>query len=176
MAHRRLFGGVESEVSLPITPMLDMAFQLLAFFVFTFNPSALEEGAIDLNLPATGMEKAAAPDQVKAPDSDTELPKDVDVTVRVTTPLNSPGDINQIMVEYQRPAAKVVIPGDTPSEMVENLRKHLSEKHGTLQNQDDIKIEADAKLKNGPLLRVVDACTLKGAGFKKVSFAPPPSS
>ena len=30
--------------------------------------------------------------------------------------------------------------------------------------------------KNGPLMRVVDACTLKGAGFKKVSFAPPPSS
>ena len=36
----------------PVTPMLDMAFQLLAFFVLTFQaPSA--ETHLDLDLPAT---------------------------------------------------------------------------------------------------------------------------
>ena len=31
-----------AEVELPITPMLDMAFQLLVFFIFTYHPSSLE--------------------------------------------------------------------------------------------------------------------------------------
>jgi biopolymer transport protein ExbD len=172
---RRRVPRLESEVTLPITPMLDMAFQLLAFFVFTFNPSALEEGAIDLNLPAAGMEKAPTIEQVQSPDADVELPKDVDVTVRVRTQAGGRGEITGIEVEYLRPAAKVVIEGNDEDEFIKNLRNHLTEKHASLVNKDDIKIEAAANLKNGRLLKVVDACTLKGAGFKKVSFAPPPS-
>lgn len=39
------------EPDLPITPMLDMSFQLLAFFILTFNP-APTEGQIALSLPA----------------------------------------------------------------------------------------------------------------------------
>ncbi len=38
MARRSL----ASEVDVPITPMLDMAFQLLTFFVMTFNPTPVE--------------------------------------------------------------------------------------------------------------------------------------
>src|SRR5262245_49409861 len=38
-------------VSLPITPMLDMAFQLLMFFLFTWNAAA-HEGQIHVVLPA----------------------------------------------------------------------------------------------------------------------------
>src|SRR5947207_2085199 len=41
------------EVELPITPMLDMAFQLLTFFLFTYHPSALE-GQMELALPVIG--------------------------------------------------------------------------------------------------------------------------
>ena len=44
----------------PVTPMLDMAFQLLAFFVLTFQaPSA--ETHLDLHLPATPAALPAAP-------------------------------------------------------------------------------------------------------------------
>ena len=44
--------GPPDEVFFPVTPMLDMAFQLLAFFVLTFKaPTA--ETHIDLHLPAT---------------------------------------------------------------------------------------------------------------------------
>ena len=38
------------EPDLPITPMLDMSFQLLAFFIMTFKP-ADTEGQIALTLP-----------------------------------------------------------------------------------------------------------------------------
>jgi biopolymer transport protein ExbD len=46
--------GPPDEVQFPVTPMLDMAFQLLAFFVLTFQaPSA--ETHLDLDLPATPL-------------------------------------------------------------------------------------------------------------------------
>ncbi len=37
-----------AEVELPVTPMLDMAFQLLAFFVFAYHPPSAEEGQIPM--------------------------------------------------------------------------------------------------------------------------------
>ena len=40
MHHKKPEAG--SEVTLPITPMLDMSFQILSFFIMTYHPSALE--------------------------------------------------------------------------------------------------------------------------------------
>lgn len=52
LSHTRKRTGTEHvEPDLPITPMLDMAFQLLAFFILTFKPSPTE-GQILLALPA----------------------------------------------------------------------------------------------------------------------------
>ena len=47
------------EVAFPATPMLDMAFQLLAFFIFTFKPPSAETH-LDLDLPATPVALPAA--------------------------------------------------------------------------------------------------------------------
>jgi biopolymer transport protein ExbD len=44
MSKRHIKGDPVPEVSLPITPMLDMTFQLLFFFILTFNPNRLIEG------------------------------------------------------------------------------------------------------------------------------------
>jgi len=46
--HRATTDFVEPD--LPITPMLDMSFQLMAFFIFTFRP-APTEGQIAMSLP-----------------------------------------------------------------------------------------------------------------------------
>lgn len=50
------------EISIPITPMLDMAFQLLTFFILTFHPMP-SEGQFSMNLlpasPATDMKASA---------------------------------------------------------------------------------------------------------------------
>jgi hypothetical protein len=50
------------EPDLPITPMLDMSFQLLAFFIMTFKP-APTEGQIAMSLPPAeeGNENSSAP-------------------------------------------------------------------------------------------------------------------
>ena len=47
-------------VELPITPMLDMSFQLMAFFIFTFRP-APTEGQIAMSLPEIKGGSDAAP-------------------------------------------------------------------------------------------------------------------
>ncbi|MBP3958738.1 biopolymer transporter ExbD [Gemmata sp. G18] len=53
------------EPDLPITPMLDMSFQLLAFFIMTFKP-APTEGQIMLSLPKQdGGGQMGVPDPLK---------------------------------------------------------------------------------------------------------------
>ena len=58
---KRHKGGDYMDPDLPITPMLDMSFQLLAFFVMTFQPTPVE-GQIGLLLPRdeTGEPRAVA--------------------------------------------------------------------------------------------------------------------
>jgi len=50
MARHRNMVTDQVEADLPITPMLDMSFQLLAFFIMTFHP-APTEGQIAMTLP-----------------------------------------------------------------------------------------------------------------------------
>ena len=54
------------------------------------------------------------------------------------------------------------------------IMKFLKGQHDSqdVQNKDDIKIEAECKLKYGSLMEVIDAC--RNGGFQKVGFAPPP--
>ena len=60
---RRYRPAPPEEVAFPVAPMLDMAFQLLAFFILTFkSPSA--ETHVDLDLPAT---PAALPAAARGP-------------------------------------------------------------------------------------------------------------
>src|SRR5579864_4639194 len=56
------------EVSLNLAAMLDMAFQLLAFFILTFKPNPVE-GQINLNLPPAHHEiRPAGPPAPGGPD------------------------------------------------------------------------------------------------------------
>ena len=65
------------EVPFPVTPMLDMAFQLLAFFILTFQAPSLET-QVDLYLPSVPAallgdpEGRAKAEQTKTMDSDLE--------------------------------------------------------------------------------------------------------
>src|SRR5262245_5236411 len=71
-------------IALPIVPMLDLSFQILFFFIITFNTSK-QEGKMSLNLPASGQAKAkdmSTVDLSKPPDTDLEVPSDFVVIVR----------------------------------------------------------------------------------------------
>jgi biopolymer transport protein ExbD len=92
--HRKAAKSVSGGVNLGIiiTPMLDMAFQLLAFFIMTYHPSALE-GHIDGNLlppskPAIVVQKDQKPDPNPPPPKDADPEKEKD---KITVVLKAVG-------------------------------------------------------------------------------------
>jgi biopolymer transport protein ExbD len=164
MAHRhRDKGDPPVEVTLPITPMLDMSFQLLAFFVMTFHSANAQEGRLDMYLPKGGTPQAKKPDQVDlTKDSDADLDQQAEVTVVVTS---QRGDVDGLSIREKTKS--------TPVPNLTLLKPALTTLRGELgEKQTTIKIEADSRLKFERLVKVMDACL--GAGFKTVGFAQPP--
>ena len=164
MAHRRRGKGDSPvEVTLPITPMLDMSFQLLAFFVMTFQAANASEGRLDMYLPKGGTPQAKKPDQVDlTKDSDADLDQQAEVTVVVTS---QRGGIDGLSIREK--TKSTAVPNlDVLKPALMKLRAELGEK------QTSIKIEAESRLKFEWLVKVMDACL--GAGFHTVGFAAPP--
>jgi len=165
MKHHKHREGTGYEFDLPITPMLDMTFQLLFFFVVNFNPGAAE-GQIDLLLPPAGDYKAkdmATVDPKKPSDTEIELPSDIVVIVKTFDTGSSVGAINQIAIQDTL--------GETPIDSKDQLLRHLKTARERVGNKDDIKIIADARLKLAAVVEIMDVC-LK-AGFQRVGFGPP---
>jgi biopolymer transport protein ExbD len=156
-------GDPPVEVTLPITPMLDMSFQLLAFFVMTFQSANALEGRLDMYLPKGGTPQAKKPDQVDlTKDSDADLDQQAEVTVVVTS---QRGDVDGLSIR-EKTKSTAVPDIRLLKAALTKLRTELGEK------QTNIKIEADSKLKFDRLVKVMDACL--GAGFRTVGFSPPP--
>ncbi len=156
------------EPNLPVTPMLDMAFQLLAFFVMTYHPSDLE-GQMELSLPSESFAKAKSAEEVKqdaATDKDA-LDLQADLTVIVRTQRDN---VNNGLISGMTLQAEA---GSVPIDTLEKLRDELKARHSSVANKDNIKIQSDAKLKWGEVVKVMDAC--KEAGFMNISFIQPPS-
>lgn len=64
---RRRAEGDDAGTGFPVTPMLDMAFQLLAFFILTFQ-APTREARIDLYLPSVAVALPSAADAGGPPD------------------------------------------------------------------------------------------------------------
>jgi biopolymer transport protein ExbD len=163
----RRVGDPALEVDVPITPMLDVAFQVLAFFIATYQPAQLEV-QMDLTLPEAAQARAADPKDVmpELSTGELELPAEVTVVVRTHHDGTRDGDISQIKVQERHSPAGTEVK-DPPA-----LRKYLAEARSGLVNQTDIKIEAEGGLKYFYVMEIMDMCTL--AGFTNVGFAPPP--
>jgi biopolymer transport protein ExbD len=156
-----------SEVTLPITPMLDMTFQLLFFFIINFHPADLE-GQLDMALPSEEVKQAHSQKDVKKdskPEKDLDLEFQADLTVKVRTQQgeNSQGGIVGIFVSST--GGK-----DDPVQGLEGLKKYLEQRRANLTNKEGIKVMGDSKLRIKYLMRVMDVC--RKAGFEKVSMMP----
>ena len=149
------------EVLFPVTPMLDMAFQLLAFFVLTFQaPSA--ETHLDLYLPATPQALPGAPrgraEQVPARRVDTDIENDL--FVRVTA--NDLGDMQAIRL------GESILPDLTT--LGERLRRYVEILEGRPLR---VRLVADDHLRYEEAARVLAACA--AAGVANVRLAEPRS-
>jgi biopolymer transport protein ExbD len=153
-------------VVLPIPAFLDMSFQMLAFFIFTYHPSDLE-GQMEMNLPEKQEARADSPPDAPQPsDSDVApiVEADISVILRTQHDGRHDGDIKQIVISEG--------PNETPIETPEALLKQLTEKRKSLTNKEGVKIQGDGRLKWAKIVQIMDVC--RKAGFKDVSFAPPP--
>jgi biopolymer transport protein ExbD len=173
------------EVTLPIAPMLDMAFQLLTFFIFTYHPSAME-GQMELALPSK-LEAAAKDQQNVNPNVEANKEEVPEI----------PLDLN-VMVQKQTSGYTIILEEGvvrTPMDNVATLKKHLTklfkDKEAGIQEKAKsvpakekdkfikeelkklgAKVLGDSKLPWGSIVEVMDTC--RTAGFANISFAPPP--
>lgn len=174
---RRASSSENTEVSLPITPMLDMAFQLLTFFIFTYHPSGLE-GQMDLSLPSDKVTAAHEKKDEKkdaAPDKNTplDLPSDVTITVRSQRSDTNSGGISAITVQDKSGPQEIPHPrtkGDPG--LLDGLTAALQKMRAAVDPKNPIQLVGDSQLRWEGVIEVMDAC--RKAGFDNVSFAPPP--
>jgi biopolymer transport protein ExbD len=185
MGHKKLSteeGGIGLQLSLIITPFLDFAFQLLAFFIMTYSPSALE-GHIDGTLvppsetASTGPKMEAMLDDLPS-DADPDLAEAVLIKVKAVAKgqqENKRIDGQPSRIEMSRPGEGNKTVSDSDVSLDEGL-KQLSDELKRILNEPDaiktnIKLEGDKDLKHMYMMRVYDVC--KQAGYRNISFVAP---
>jgi biopolymer transport protein ExbD len=155
------------DIQLPITPMLDMSFQLLSFFVITFKAASASEGQLEMYLPKAQEPRAKDPALIDtSKESSAESDEAADVTVSLTA--NSAGDLLAITI---REKTEKAIAGPSVPEMCAALKEQLKKIRSAGGNQNNIKIEPAALLKYARIVDVMDACL--GAGYRQIGFAAP---
>jgi len=139
----------QGEVELNMAAMLDMAFQLLAFFILTFNPSDVEV-QISMLMPAKkplvdGSGQQSNNDDARVNDS-------LGFPLEVSISANETGAFDDIRLGGK------VIPSDDPEVMLKQLQTQLQE---TLRvpGFEGVELSVDTSLKYEWLIKAVDVIT-----------------
>jgi biopolymer transport protein ExbD len=177
MRRARDTGSTGVNLGLIVTPMLDMSFQILAFFIMTYHPSALEGhlagslAARDVGGPPPIVEpRAEAPQLIVDPDQLADVP-----TVIVRSSGVIPGTPDKLLVKSHtdgapRQVADATVTWERARADLGGELKALRKEIGT--DKADVRIEADADLRHEFVLQIYDVC--KQAGFARIHFVPPP--
>jgi biopolymer transport protein ExbD len=163
MPRRRRRRRAEGAVELNLAAMLDMAFQLLTFFILTFHPAPVE-GQISLRMPPAQPitpVQSAAPAGADA--TNTDPVQGLNSLVISVVPSAS-GGIGSIAI------------GDSAVATLEGLNQRLK---SILADQaspfDQVVIQAGSGLRYDALMSLVDVCTRQmlpnGQKLTKLSFA-----
>jgi biopolymer transport protein ExbD len=152
-------GEAREEVQFPVTPMLDMAFQLLAFFILTFQ-SPTSETRLDLYLPTTpvalpgssqGQARTSPPKR-----SDLDLENDLKILVQA----DELGDRKSLRL------------GETPLPDLEALADLLRRYAKVLDGRPlRVRITADDRLRYEEAARIIGTCN--AAGVASIRLANP---
>ncbi|MGC4007438.1 MAG: biopolymer transporter ExbD [Pirellulales bacterium] len=154
------------KVTLNLAAMLDMAFQLLAFFILTFKPAPVE---VQVNLrlpppkPVTVAKGKSAGDNTNSKD--------------VLEGLNSL--VCTVMARTDGTIDKIDILGTTFSDVNRTQAQMQAELGKPASTFDQIVVQVDSRLKYEGLMRVIDACTRAklpdGTPLSKLSFVELPT-
>lgn len=164
--HKRKRSSQE-EVTLNLAAMLDMAFQLLAFFILTFKPAPVE-GQINLNLPPP------------VPMIEQNQPKDEDqngdpgiaaahtLTIRIVAAGN--GQVASVSVGLAK-----LFDGPMDGRKLQILDRRLKDVFAIEGKPfDQVLLQVGKALNYGELMKIIDVCTRQkmadGKPVNKISF------
>lgn len=161
-----------TDITLPITPMLDMSFQLLFFFISTFKLPTGMEGSMDLSLPSEATAAADKLENVNPKASSSEAPVDLqsEITILVQTQAQGTDADGISMINVQQTSGKTPISPPYSKDLKE-LSDKLKEVAATGDVKQSVKIQGDSGLKWRGVVKVMDAC--RNAGFDNISFGQP---
>jgi biopolymer transport protein ExbD len=196
--HRKKQEGSQGvQLGLIITPMLDMSFQILAFFIMTYNPSALEGHIPGSLVPPENYAKSSKDKSIAMPDeAPIAIPEeDLDpalmeaITVKAKVILKgqeigsrTEGMLGQIFVKTSLDTeATLVADTDVPldvamkklqEKLVGMAPKGAGKDASSEKAKAHLKIAADGELRQQYVMMLYDAG--KKAGFQNINFVPPP--
>jgi biopolymer transport protein ExbD len=156
LRNRRHQGTDHVDPDLPITPMLDMSFQLLAFFILTFRPQPTEMQIL-LALPKQEGGDAAIPS------ANTE-DRPVKYTVRVEA---AAGQIANMTLVYEATATPPVNLGADTKRYYTELQKLRAEARGS---PSKLTLEIGDGLVHEYVVRLIDLA--QQAGFTDIAPVP----
>lgn len=161
MSRRRHKRRSQGDVELNLAAMLDMAFQLLTFFILTFRPAAVE-GQVSLRLPPPEAVSNVR-GQKAGSDVENKNPLQGLNTLTISVVGTSNGSIQSMAVD------------GAPVHGIEGLRSRLRVAFGPDSAFEQVIVQVGSELRYDELMRVVDVCTEQklpnGEKLSKLSFA-----
>ena len=149
-------------VEFPATPMLDMSFQLLAFFILTFQaPSG--ETRIDLYLPAAPAALVAATGGTARPQPGRAAADDLETDLLVRAVADELGDLATLTLEGSE------VP-DVDA-LADRLRRYGEQLPGEPLK---VRLAADDRLRYEEAARVIGACSTAGVDAIRLAGAAGP--
>jgi biopolymer transport protein ExbD len=168
MSRKRKKRHTKDEISLNLAAMLDMAFQLLAFFVLTFKPAPVE-GQINLNLPPPAP---IAPPEAQPPEVEPEGGPGPAPAHTLTITIVSAG--NGQVASMQVGLAKL-FDGPLDASRLKMLDRRLKDVFAIEgKPYDQVLLRVGKSLGYGELMRIIEVCTKQkmadGTPVNKISF------
>jgi biopolymer transport protein ExbD len=156
----------QGSVQLNLAAMLDMAFQLLTFFILTFRPAPIE-GQLALNLPPPVAQTNIDAGQKVGGGMGDVISMD---TLHLHVVADAQGDVREMKVE-----SNTVLDGHLDEENVQRLDRKLQSLFAAQQvPYDRVQIAVDGRLRYGELMKIIDVCHHQhlpdGTAMQKISF------
>jgi biopolymer transport protein ExbD len=168
MARRRRFRKKrkEDKVELNLAAMLDMAFQLLTFFILTFRPAPVE-GQLAVNMPPPVPMTRVDTQQAAENEGEGVSARE---TLHLFVTANERGSADEVRI-----GGFVVAKGSLDAFQLQQVAQGLKQRLNVAATPfDQVQIAVDGRLRYEELMKLIDVCTKQempdGKLLQRISF------